>query len=540
MPAATARSALLATLLAFSACDSTVTEADLQKWTNNEVGLNRIRELLEDPQQPLDTKVRALEVMVERKLDKRIGDSPHPVTGNIRPGVVDGLELKDRQILVSALAERMLKHVEQKDAFQLSAKDAVLMHLKMMTPEMADRAQRTIAQWAFGDLTWELSPAEVRGKIEARIGPEQILLLGRYGVEGAGILLSHGFVAESMTRYIVLSGAPDANAILLRGLKKLIPVFGLQKYHLYAILKTGEPDAAAYLFQLYRDPKTDDELREQAFSLGVNMLESPKVKARSGPAVDELVKIGQTGGGEDRWLASANVVAMTGSARLAEIFAFFKDDKTYGDSNEDPGKSTMDFCLDLADLNQKPQVVPFMKGQLAGGNRIQKAIALLCLKAQQADDAKAEIDELAAQVGKPDDVAIGDFLGGELTLGKLAQNTSEGIKLLGQWAADKAAGKLDEKGLEYKRFLTIVEFEALGEEYGKAIEERFAAWQKSQQSGAAPAPGAPGAAPAPGTPAPGGPAPAPGAPAPGAPAPAPGTPAPAPGRHGPTPGAAPH
>ncbi|MCC6623527.1 MAG: hypothetical protein IT385_19865 [Deltaproteobacteria bacterium] len=498
---------LLFALLLVAACDSTVTEDDLQKWTNNEVGLDRIRELLQDPEQPLDTKVRALEVMVEKRLEKRLGESPHPVTAALRPGVLSAVELKDRITLMSALAERLLKHVEQRDALLLVSKDAILMHLKLLSPEVADRAQRVIAQWAFGDISWELPPAEVRSKIESRMGPDQIIQLGRYGVDGAGVLLSHGFTAEAMTRYIVLSGAPDANATLIRAMKKLIPQYGLQKYHAYALLKTGEPDAAALLFELYRDPKTDEDLRELTFSLGVQMLELPKVKARSGPAVEELIKIGMAGGGEDRWLAAANIIAMTGSARLADIIAMFKDDNAYASAMDDPGKSVMDLCLDLADLEQKPQVVPFMKGQLAGGNRIQKTIAILCLKSHQADEAKPELSALAALIGKPEDVSVDDLLKGELTHGKLAKNTIEGLDLLARWDADKAAGKLDDAGRKYKRFLTIVEFELVGEDYPKAIEERFKVWLDSQTSPGAPAPGTP-------APAPGAPAPAPGAPAP--------------------------
>jgi len=491
----------LVACLGFAACDSTVTEDDLQKWTNNEVGLDRLRELMADSHQPFETKVRALEVLVEKKLEKRIGDSPHPVTGDLRKGVISELDLKDRQALVSALSERLLRHIEQKDALQLAAKDAILMHLRLMTPEAADRAQRVIAKWAFGDLSWEMSQADVRARIESRIGPEQIVLLGRYGIDGAGILLSHGFIAESMTRYIVMSGAPEANATLLRALRRMIPVYGLQKYQLFALLKTGEPEACAFLFELYRDPKADEDLREQAFSFGVQMLDLPKVKASSGLAVDELVKIGQAGGGEDRWLASANIVAMTGQTRLADVLALFKDDKAYGDSGEDPGKSVMDLCLDLAELEQKSQVAPTMRATLTSGNRIQKAIAVLCLKALGSDVAKPELDAHAATVGKPEDVSIADFLGSELTLGKLAQNANEGIAMLAQWTADRAAGKLDDKGLERKRFLTIVEFELTGDAYSKGIEERFADWLKEQ--GAA-APGAPqptpSPAPTPGTP----------------------------------------
>src|SRR5690606_23869374 len=51
--------ALVVAALAVPACDSTVTESALMKWTNTDLGLARIKEVVADPQQPMDTRVRA-------------------------------------------------------------------------------------------------------------------------------------------------------------------------------------------------------------------------------------------------------------------------------------------------------------------------------------------------------------------------------------------------------------------------------------------------------------------------------------------------
>ena len=47
-------------------CSGEVTEEDLQLWTHNSRGLARLAEVIADPEQPMTTRIRGMEVVVEK------------------------------------------------------------------------------------------------------------------------------------------------------------------------------------------------------------------------------------------------------------------------------------------------------------------------------------------------------------------------------------------------------------------------------------------------------------------------------------------
>jgi hypothetical protein len=175
----------------------------------------------------------------------------------------------------------------------------------------------------------------------------------------------------------------------------------------------------------------------------------------------------------------------------------------------------MDFCLDLYDLNLKANAMAVLRDRLNSGNRIQKAIAVLCLKALGAIEATEELRLLTKNLDKPEDVSLDDFLGGKVTMAKLAQNALDGLAALQRIDADKAAGKLNEEQHKTKRLGAVVEYELIGDEFAKAVEERYQEWLKEREAPPKPPdPKPPTNGAAPGTPAPTAATPAPGAPKP--------------------------
>jgi hypothetical protein len=522
-------------LAAAVGCDDTVTESDLQKWTNNEVGFERITQVIRDPKQPMPTRVRALEVVVEKGHESRVRGMIDPIPDEA-----------DRLAIARQLVDQLMKHVTAGSPSQLPAKDTAMALMRYLPPEQVDFVRKSVASWAFSDITWDTPADELKTKLTSRLSGGQVADLGPYGLEPAAILLSHGFVAEQMVRYLSAANTPEAGALLLKGLKKYLPVYGPNPLYLETLRKLEDPQVVLLFLELYQNPALEQEVRDAYFATAVSMLEMPKIKD-AGDAkkviADQFLKIGAAGKAEDTWLAAANVNSISGVGRLEDVFGLFTEAKNYREASEDPGKSVLDFCFDLETQKKNDEVQSVLKKILASGNKIQKAIAILCAKTMRLDALKADLAPMAALLGKPEDIVV-DFLGqGELgepaksvplTLGYLAQNTIEGLAMLATVEADLKANKLTADQHTQKRFMVIVEFETLGAAYTKVIEERYQAWVEDMKAQPPqPAPGAP--APAPGAPAPGAPAPAPGtpgAPAPGAPAPAPGTPgapAPAPG-----------
>jgi hypothetical protein len=472
------------------ACDSTVTESDLQKWTNNEVGFEKITKVIQDPRQPMPTRVRALEVVVEKGHEIRVRGMIDPIADEA-----------DRLAIARQLVDHLMKHVERRSPAQLQAKDAAMTLMRYLPPEQVDFVRRTVAAWAFSDIGWDTPADELKQKLESRISAGQISDLGPYGFEPAAILLSHGFVAEQMVRYLSSSKSPEAAALLLKGFKRYLPVYGPNPFYLETLRKLEDPGVAVMFLELYKNTNFDQETRDAYFASAVAMLESPKVKdsedAKKALA-DQFIAIAKSGNAEDTWLAAANVRTLTGASRLGDVLALFTEDKKYREVSEDPGKSVLDFCFDLEALQKTAEIQPILGSTLAQGNRIQKAIAILCAKTLRLDALRPGLAQLAALLNKPEDPSVADFLGEAelgnpprrvpLTLGYLAQNAIEGLNLLASAEAELKAGKLTADQHTSKRFMIVVEFETLGEAYTKVIAERYQAWLEDQQAAPAPAP----------------------------------------------------
>ena len=246
-------SVLLSTTIVWllvAACGGPVTEEDLQRWSNNDKGLERITELVADPKEPVDTRIRALEVVVEKSFVQRL------VT------MIDGLQ-EDREEILAGLVERMkgrLADAAQDAAperIHLDAKDALLLLTRYVSPEEVDKIQEAIAQWAFKGISHELSEEEVEEKIERKLSGGQIKNLGRHAYKGSSILIANKIEVDQMLE--LLSSADDerkgyAAKLAVDGLIKLHKQLPVQEHHITALGKLPSVDAAKYLLKVYRTP----------------------------------------------------------------------------------------------------------------------------------------------------------------------------------------------------------------------------------------------------------------------------------------------
>ena len=226
-------SVLLSTTIVWllvAACGGPVTEEDLQRWSNNDKGLERITELVADPKEPVDTRIRALEVVVEKSFVQRL------VT------MIDGLQ-EDREEILAGLVERMkgrLADAAQDAAperIHLDAKDALLLLTRYVSPEEVDKIQEAIAQWAFKGISHELSEQEVEEKIERKLSGGQIKNLGRHAYKGSSILIANKIEVDQMLE--LLSSADDERKgyakLAVDGLIKLHKQLPVQEHHITAL-----------------------------------------------------------------------------------------------------------------------------------------------------------------------------------------------------------------------------------------------------------------------------------------------------------------
>jgi HEAT repeat protein len=453
---------LAATLLG---CSGEVTEEDLDKWTHNDIGLQRITEVVADPMQPVPTCVRALEKVVERGFSAKIRS------------MLD--EIKDpgrRAEIVKGLTVELLDKLEKGDAAQLDAKDALLSMDRYIAAEDYEQVKASIAKWAFKEVNWE-APAETVQKLGERMSVGQIQSLEKHGWEALAVLVSHGFKVDKGLE--VLSGAkdPEATKLMLKGLKKHHEAVGAKIHHLQALAATEDPDAASYLLDIYLDEKNEADIRATAFNATVGMLDKPGLKANAKEIVDRLLKLMEGKNPDDRWIAALNIIHIDGAARLPDVLSRFKDDKVYQDSEVDVRKSIVDLCLDIRDKGYAPQAIPVFTSHVTDANPVVASISITCLKALEAFDAKPAITALVKPPEDPTNVSLADFLGEGYTLSILAQNAAEGLDLLKQAADDHAAKKLDDVELKNRKLLVIFEMKEVGEPLKAAVDQRFADFQ---------------------------------------------------------------
>jgi hypothetical protein len=476
-------------------CDGPVTEEDLQLWTHNSRGLARLTEVIASPEQPMTTRIRGLEVVVEKGFSTQVR--------TILDEVTDG-----RDELVKGTVEQLVDHLAKKDEHQLNAKDALIAMQRYIPVEDFKVVRAAVAKWAFAGLSWESSPEAVQ-KLGNRISTGQIRDLGEYGYEGSGYLLRHGFNVDKVSDTLVEARNPAATSVLLKAMKLYHASGNIGAHHLAAIAKTNSVEAAEYLLDIYLNTALEADIRAQAFNGSILLLDLPAVKKNGKSLVSRLLQLLESEDPSDRWLGAVNLVHIDGVGQLQQILDGFKTDRDYTNADERPLKSVMDLCLDIRDKGHGEKAVPVFMKNVTHTNPNIAAISIVCLKGNLAHQAGAQLLQLAKAPRPGKEISLARFLGGELTIHSLAQNAIEGLAMLKAVDADEKSGKLDKEDASNKRDVITFELEDLGATYTENVDRRFAAavaYRKQEEEAAkaaalaAPAP-EPAPAPAPAPPA---------------------------------------
>jgi lysozyme family protein len=466
-------------------CDGPVTEEDLQLWTHNSRGLTRLSEVISSPEQPMTTRIRGLEVVVEKGFSTQVR--------TILDDVTEG-----RDELVKGTVEQLIDHLAKKDEHQLNAKDALIAMQRYIPVEDFKAVRSAIAKWAFVGLSWESSPEEVQ-KLGNKISTGQIRDLGTYGYEGSGYLLRHGFNVDKVSEYLVEARDPAATAVLMKAMKFYHASGNIGAHHLAAIAKTNSVEAAEYLLDIYLNTALEADIRAQAFNGSILLLDIPAVKKNGKSLVSRLLKLLVSEDPSDRWLGAVNLIHMDGVNQLQQILDGFKTDRDYTNADETPLKSVMDLCLDIRDKGHGEKAVPVFMKNVTHTNPNIAAISIVCLKGNQAHHADPQLRELAKAPRPGKEISLARFLGSEITIHSLAQNAIEGLAMLKAVDADEKSGKLGKKDATNKRDLITFEIEDLGATYTETVGKRFAAAVafRKQEEAAAKAAAQPPPAPAP-------------------------------------------
>lgn len=436
---------------------------NFEKFGKNDAGHKRLAAWVADAGHPVDQRAEALAVVAE---------SGFP--GKVR-AMVDGVP--DREAVAergaALLAGRLPKADTDPEAIARLREGALA--LMAQVPEAKKGPiQQAIADWAFAGLTLETPADDVRQRIEPRIPPQEIPMLGAAGTGGAIVLVRHGFTADRLAAYVVSVPDPAAHLRLLEAFKRLhaTPDLAIPFSHLEAIGKIKDIRAATYLLDLSQDANQESDVRAAAFNEAAGLMEDPSVLAGDRSAIlARLQKMLGSADPDERWSATNFLVLLEGAAALDPVMAGLKDDGAYPNATEDPMKSMVDFCkATLWKKAKKDEAWAAVGRLLKSRNRVHRTLGIICAKASE-DPTKGTL--VAPLAGSR--VDLQPVLGDKIAEGTLATNAREGLQMFGEVAADVEAGRLGEADAKLMRFAILVDLTDTGRAYRTAVAERFKA-----------------------------------------------------------------
>ncbi|MCB9728001.1 MAG: hypothetical protein H6744_11980 [Deltaproteobacteria bacterium] len=450
-----------------TACQGPVTEEDLHKWTHNDLGIRRIGEVVADPEQPTATRIRALEVIVEKGLSSKLRQLLDEVP-----------ETAGRAEVVKGLQAELMDHLQKRDDFQYDAKDALMQLQRYVSAEEFGAIQKAVGAWAFSDLDWSTPEPEVKQKVERRMSSGQIADLGPAGWKGAAVLVSYGLAVDKMLAYLTDAKDPQATALLLEAMKRLHSNIGVRLHHLEALARTESPAAATYLLDIYLDETQEADIRNSAFNAAVGMLESPALAKDSATIVERLLKLMEGKLPADRWLGALNIIRLDGVGHLEKVLELLKNDVDYTSTEIPAKKSAIDLCLDIYDGGHAERAVPVFMKHATDSNPVVAGLSIICLKANQAQRARPVLDAIAGSSDEAVNRPLTTFLGADVTLAQLARNAAEGLGMMATVDAEAKAGKLDAVRARNKKLIITFALDETGPAYQSVVDERYEAFDK--------------------------------------------------------------
>lgn len=437
-------------------CSQDITDDHLRIWTNNEEGFRQMERIMKDSSVEDETRVKALYYLAEADKAAQIGrilyasSSPAGIAGGLR--------------------DKLLPELTSENLDAVRVKSALFSLAPFLDDVEKDALLGKIAAWAFEDLSKESSTEQIKQQVEHRIGMSEIERLGKHGVRGAALLISRGFQVSALFEYAEGFSSDETQKLLLDALisYETLPQISLTRNQLSRFYGLGTLEAGAHLMKLYRSlGEEDKDLALEAFN-GAQEIFSGEENRKKGKQIiiDTVRPLLAADNPDDRWYATAQLLALNGAGSLEETFAALKDDNVYANGIIDPLKSMVDFCRD--------GIVPLketgLKKSLAmvnSGNRVQKTAGLICLKAFNHLPSKKEMKKL-----KSSSESLHSLLGGKLTVNGLVLNLESSVAYMNTVKAALEAKTLDQKAFDSKQFFAVVTMDKTGDEFEEEVEAR--------------------------------------------------------------------
>ncbi len=444
-----------------AACSAS--ESDFQTWAGSKKGIARMEEYVSNPDHDQAMRLRALEIVVENQQDSAIR------------GLLE--KCPDRAALAAAFKERLLGLLAKGDAnTQVSAKNALLHTLPLLKEAERTAVRERVAAWAFAGLPSDASAELLDERFQQRgMNVDQVIDLGTDGIPWALLLLQRGLEIEKAYNFLIEFETPEVQTGILEAFQTLhkLPKIEIPAHHLTKIFALKSPEAALYLIELHGREDLPADVRSDALALAIQLFKLPEVRKAGDRLLPALDIVMARRNPDDRRLAAHYILRFGGVEQLPKMLNGFADDRTFQAKYFETAAAFVDICRDDV-LKLRGDPFPALEAAAQGGSRVARVLAVVCLKASSREEIVPKLEGLLK-----DTTDIKDILGGSeaavVTLGSLARNAIDAVKVVAQLKQERDAGRLSKDDYESKRRLLDDDFERNGPALLAALEERFKA-----------------------------------------------------------------
>ena len=489
---------LLGSIAVFSGCKGEPKLEDIEGWIRAGQ-FSKVKEYVAKEDNPMELRVGALLKLVE-----------YGVVGEVQACLQ---EVKDSEAVVEATLKTLYAHLENPSAeleLQVQAKNTVFAIKSHVSDETMDAALAKIATWAFKGLSENSTEAELAEALSRAQMPEgQIISMKQHGIPMAAWLTSYGLNTMTFAPYLVEANTVENQRIVVRAMRKLLKddKVRLPWEFIRIAPKLTIPETFDFLVDVYLNPRFDDDQRSSALAVAQLLLLGEN---KDGVKLDEKVSITDTAEkrkrvlaslkrlmgsttATDRWDAADAMLVVGGTEELDMVMdGFAADLDSYVYVTQDYEIEMPDILIgDLCNKHLRPKASktrPVLEKWAGKGNRIQRAISILCLKmlAEPASlDALKPLLTLTTNEHQLENFFFTRDVRKErrplaeagtipvVTVGHLAQNAIDGIELLAQYEKAKQDGKMDEKEAAARAQAVIAIIAFTGDTYKREIERAY-------------------------------------------------------------------
>ena len=453
------------------ACTPTPKPSTFKGFANNEKGAALLVKYITDTKNPLQDRAKAMMALMHHKWDIQV------------------LSAIDKSPDKAKLAEEVAKlvvpvYVKLCDEAQPNLtdisyfRDQAFRLLDFIPEKDSAPYRKAIADAVFKGLTLKSSAKDVKDRVSKRIMVEQIKHLGKAGARGALILIHNTLGISKLAGYLLKLKDKAISLQLFNQIKYIAskPDIVIPLPFLDIAGQVKDIHSLEWLLDMALDDNQKLDFQAYAFNVGTTMIDHKIVKTDIPGVVKRLKKFMASDDPDFRWSGVYYMVYVQGTKAMPDVMKALKNDGVYPDADEAPMKTMVDFCYNVMFENGNP--IPgawdAIHVLIKSGNPVHRTLGLVCLKAGDNTD-KAKWAKPFLKSRTKLDRVFGDD---KITLGLIANNCVQGIKMMRAVDQDLAAKKISAKEAKTKKFIILAILDKQGTEYNEWVKKSFDAADK--------------------------------------------------------------